>query len=301
MLPTAMSALHAADPNDLTPRILKAASSLGVLGGAGMTAPRILAALCNPVVTLAEVAALIEHEPGLTVRVLRVANSAFYGLARSVNTVDRAMVVLGLDAVRGIAAAACLDRTVMRAPETAAINRAALVRHSLATGTAAQALARQAQRALAPEAFIAGLLHNLGVPLQAMLDPLGVKGMIDALLVDPAQDIRALEIMGAMPSHEQCVGIVFESWKLPPTLIQAVMHHHAPLQADEPHRKLAALINVGLHVAWASGFHCPLEPALPHRPVEAMALLHLCDADVDVVLESLPERLNQLQHALDDV
>ena len=301
MLHSEMSAIAAQRSPDLTPRILKAASSLGLLGGTALSAPRMLAALCNPGTTLPEVAALIGHEPGLAVRVLRVANSAFYGLSRSVTTLERALVVLGLDAVRGIAAAACLDRTVMRSPETAVVNRAGLVRHSLATGAAAESLARRGHRTLASEAFISGLLHNLGVPLQAMLDFEGVKSMVDALLVDEAQDIRLLETMGAVPAHEHCVAIIFDSWNLPASLMQAVSHHHAPLEASEPHRKRAALLHLGMHVAWRSGFHFPLEPAMPDPPLEVMALLRLTAEDVDAVTQDLPVRLGQLQQALADV
>ena len=134
-----------------------------------------------------------------------------------------------------------------------------------------------------------------------MLDFEGVKSMVDALLVDEAQDIRLLETMGAVPAHEHCVAIIFDSWNLPASLMQAVSHHHAPLEASEPHRKRAALLHLGMHVAWRSGFHFPLEPAMPDPPLEVMALLRLTAEDVDAVTQDLPVRLGQLQQALADV
>lgn len=113
-------------------------------------------------------------------------------------TIERALVVLGVDAVRGIAAA-CLDLLVRRSADIATINRAALVRRSLATGIAAQALARAHHRLLAADAFLAGPLHNLGRPVQVLLDTEAVRWKGDALLVDPAQDIRELEAMRSLP------------------------------------------------------------------------------------------------------
>ena len=87
-------------------QILKAAGSVGVLGGSALSGPRIMAALCDPEIQAREVCSLIAREPALCARVLRVANSAFYGHARSIATLERALALLGQDAVRGIAAAA---------------------------------------------------------------------------------------------------------------------------------------------------------------------------------------------------
>src|ERR1700692_2204159 len=98
-------------------QILRAAASLGVLGSGANSAPRIMGALCNPAVSPKQVAALVGREPALYARVLRVANSPYYGQSRSITTIDRALVILGTDAVRGIAAAACLDPRLRRRGE----------------------------------------------------------------------------------------------------------------------------------------------------------------------------------------
>ena len=295
-----MSASPLPDPIAEIPRILKAASALGILGGAGLSAPRVLAALCNPRASNTEVSALILQEPGLAARVLKVANSAFYGRARSVNSIEGSLVVLGLDAVRGIAAAACLDRTVMRAPESALIQRTALVSHSLAVATAAEALARLRHRELSGEAFMAGLLHNLGVPIQAMLNAQGVKDLIAALSRDPGQDVRELELQHRLIGHEACATVVFESWNLPVPLIDAVAFHHHPREAPAQNRRLAWLVHAGLQVARGAGFGFPLEPLHALRDAEAMADLGISDAALDELQAALPERLAQLQAALAD-
>lgn len=296
-----MSASPDTDELFETPRILKAASALGVIGGGGFSAPRILAALCNPAASVAEVSALVELEPGLMARVLRVANSAFYGLSRKVTTIDRALIALGLDAVRGIAAAACLDRTVMRATETAPINRAAFVRHSLATATAAEAVARIRNRAVSQEAFIAGLLHNLGVPVQALLDPPGVSSMIDSLRENPQQDMRELECAHTQIGHECCGAVIFEAWNLAPSLVEATRHHHDPMAASEPHRKLASLVHVGLHIAQMTGHCFPLEPIYTPPNASALTRLELSAEELDQVAANLPDRLAVLQLALSGI
>jgi HD-like signal output (HDOD) protein len=292
-----MTASSSQNQDSAAAEILKAATALGVLGGGAQGAPRILALLCNPTVNAAEVAAVMGREPGLSLRVLRVANSAYYGLARSVSTIERALVLLGLDAVRGIAAAACLDRTVKRASEPAPIDMDALVRHSLATAVAAEALARIRHGSLAPEAFIAGLLHNLGVTVQLRLDPAGVGAMIDALQAMPERDIAALEAERVKVGHERCVAVLFEAWQLPAMLVEAARHHHDPMAAPEQHRELAALVNLGIHLSLACGNTYALEPAATRRNHAAMSLLGLTDEDLDRVAADLPERLARLQEA----
>ena len=157
-------------------QILAAAHELGVINGDAQAAPRLLSALCQPDATAQSISRLIGSEPGLAARVLRVANSPFYGVTRAIATIDRAVVVLGLDAVRGIAAAGCLDRSLSRGDPL--LNMSQLLRHSVATAAAAEALARMSDRSLAPEAFMAGLLHDFGSVLMTRLDPQGMSTLL---------------------------------------------------------------------------------------------------------------------------
>jgi HD-like signal output (HDOD) protein len=289
---------RAAAAVDADALILKAATALGVLGGGPHGAQRILALLCNPKVSASQVAEVMAREPGLTLRVLRVANSAFYGAARNVTTIERAFTLLGLDAVRGIAAAACLDRTIRHAGDSAAVDMDALVRHSLATAVAAESLARSRHPALAADAFIAGLLHNLGIAVQLQLDPHGCRELLDALRTMPERTLPELEAQRVQVGHEHCVAVLFEAWQLPPLLVEAARHHHTPLAAPQQHRKLAALVNLGIQLSLACGNTHALEPLVPQRDAAVMALLGLGDEDLDRASAALPERLAQLREAL---
>jgi len=277
---------------------MKAAAAIGVLGSGAQGVPHIMAILCNPNVNAGEVVALVGKEPALYARVLRVANSSYYGQSRSITTIDRALVLLGLDAVRGIAAAACLDRTVPRGGKYALIDMKALVQHSLATAAAAEAIARIKHSALAPEAFIAGLLHNLGIIVQVHLDSPGIEAMIRERRSDATRDMRTLESERSIVGHEECVAVVFESWQLPESLVAATRHHHDPMAADEPHRELAALVNLGANLGLAGGSTFTLEPAPVVRNAGAMAWLGLDDEALDGVAVALPSRVLELRRAL---
>ena len=281
-------------------QILRAAASLGVLGTGANGAPRIMAALCNPEVGSREVAALVGKEPALYARVLRVANSPYYGQSRSITTIDRALVVLGVDAVRGIAAAACLDRSLPRRGEDSVVDIKSLIRHSIATAASAESLARIRRPALAAEAFIAGLLHNLGIVVQLQLDAPGLQTMIKLREAGDVRDMRALELDCVVIGHEECVGVIFEAWQLPESLIAAARDHHDPMGAAAPHRELAALINLGANLGLAGGSTFGLEPSQVPRNAPAMASLQLDDDQMDGIAIDMPARVAALRSALMD-
>ena len=279
-------------------RILKSASTIGMLGSGARNAPRIIAALCDPGVSAAGIAALVAEEPTLYARVLRVANSAYYGQSRSVSSVERALVLLGVDAVRGIAAAACLDRTFARAANDGMVNMRAMIHHSHATAAAADSLARISHPALAPEVFIAGLLHNLGVAVQVQLDTPAVRAIIDLRRNGDRRDIRVLESEQSAVSHEECAAVIFDAWQLPQSLIAGIRHHHDPMMAPEPHREVAALVNLGATVGLAVGSTHTLEPIAVEHNAPAMARLGVSAEQLESVTRALPDRLAHLSRAL---
>jgi len=250
--------------------IVRAATSLGVIGGDTHAAHRILAALCDPTLDARHVAEIIQREPGLAVRVLKVSNSAFYGSSRNIATLDRALLLLGLDAVRGIAAAACLDRSVARRSTKVAIDPQALTHHCVASAFAAESFTRQSRKSGPAEAFMAALLHDFGVPVQERLDSEGVMRLMEALQEESAAEPAVLEASLVQVGHSRCAQVVFEHWNLPPAIVLAVRHHDNPALAPGPVRELTTLVHLGVQCALEAGFTHPLEPRQARIPREPL-------------------------------
>lgn len=284
----------ASDPAETA--ILKAAAALGVLGQNGSTAPRILATLYDPEATPAKIASVVALEPSLTVRVLRVANSSLYGLRQKVATIDRAVLVLGLAAVRSVAAAACFDRGVLRGARKLATDLDALHLHSLATAVAAESLANLHDKGRSSEAFIAGLLHDLGVLIQLRLDGGDVQALHDEMRsANGASEPRPAAI--AIP-HERCSCVTLEAWGLPPALVAATRHHHAPHAAPEAYRRNAGYVCIADHLSTAAGMGFACDGAPPMIDDALLELAQLTVKDVEAVAAALPERVAALQNAL---
>ncbi len=279
-------------------RILAASAQVGFLAVGRAALPALLARLCDPLSTAEEIARLLQHEPGVAARVLRVANSAYYAASGSVATLERAFVVLGVDAVRGIAAAACLDRDVNRALQASHIDAAALLRHWIATGVAAEALAKNGVRKYAAEAFIAGLLHDFGVVIQLQVDRDCFERMLARAAVDPALPVRELEAAAGCVSHERCAEICFKAWNLPASLTEAVGSHHAPAAVGAAARPLAQLVYLGNQLAIGQGYAYGIEPqAAPVDPAMLEAV-QLTRERYDEVASTLDERCRPLLAAL---
>ena len=279
--------------------LLEAASSLRLVGATASASARLIRMLCDETVGSDELSIRIERDPVLCARVLRVANSAFYAQQRSVTSIRRALQVVGLNAVRGIAAAACIDQVIP--PRVAALpDTPALLRHSLATGLASEMLAACRFPALMGEAFIGGLLHNLGVIIQAIVDPSGTTAMIASLGSRAPTDIRALERQHAAIAHEEAIAVVFDAWQLPHSLIAAASHHHLPAQAPENHRPLAMLVGTGARLSAAFGNAFSLEPTQLRldSDSEPPSLLELSDRELSAFREELPQRVTHLMSAL---
>lgn len=211
--------------------ILTAARSLG---SAGQFNGGVWRELADPDVNLHRLRNAVLEDPTLAARVLKVANSAFYRCGGKISTLEHAVVLLGLDAVRGIAAAAGLDRIA------AGGNRARVyVAHSVATASVARDVAALAGHSCGAEAFLAGLLHDLGLLVAWRL---------------AARHGAGARVVGVDAIHVRCSMVAMEAWSFPPALIKAVGGHHDLPQAGAASDVLGACVRLAHRLCENAGF-----------------------------------------------
>ncbi len=276
--------------------LIAAARALGASGG-GAGAARVLSLLYNPDVAIAAVLDCLRAEPGLAARVLKVANAPYYRQAGNIGTVDRAVAVLGLTAIRGVAASGCLDRlTPPRSGRAFDPERFRL--HSLAVACAAQELATATGAGFPGEAYMAGLLHDIGWLLLVKADPAAMAAYLPPQTADHAAALAA-EQAHFGTTHEACARLLTEAWAMPDWLALSIVNHHsaAALAAAQPGAGLAALpglLALADHVAQAAGFS--LQADSPSEPPPAIAQALGCtDAQLQALITTLPGTLAALQ------
>src|SRR3954467_15642933 len=132
---------------------------------------RIVSTVEDPKSTAAALHKIVAHDPALATRILKVVNSAFYGLPGQIGSVERAIVLLGLNAVKNIAVAASLGQLFRGVKLCEGFTAKDLWTHCIAVGVTARELARRLKLPIADEAFLAGLIHDLGILVSLQIMP----------------------------------------------------------------------------------------------------------------------------------
>ncbi len=146
----------------LDPKIQKKLDSIVELPTIPTVMSQVLAALDNPKLSANQLASLIERDQTLTAKVLKVANSPFYGFARKISTIDLAVVILGINVLKEIVLSLLIQKFFSRLSKSM-FDVKSFWNYSLFCGAAAKLLARKLGYKLAGEAFVAGLMHDLGI------------------------------------------------------------------------------------------------------------------------------------------
>lgn len=191
-------------------------------------------------------ASRIARDQAITARVLRVANSPFYGLQMRVGSIHDAIVVLGFSAVRSLVLTSAVV-TTLPAGKCAGFSADRFWRHVLGTAVAAQALARPLRRK--PESlFIAGLLHDIGRLVMLSANPEGFARVIDIATERDCHlvDVET-EIFGC--DHTAVGAAIAQHWNFPADIVEALAFHHNPAQTAPG--SLAAIIHYADGIAKA--------------------------------------------------
>jgi putative nucleotidyltransferase with HDIG domain len=192
----------------------------------------ITSAIDDPSSSTSMIGEVISKDSGLSVRLLRIANSSLYNFPSTVDTVSQAIIVIGIQQIRDLA----LGTMVIEmfdgiSPELVDMN--SFWRHSLACGIAARVLASHRREANVERFLVAGVLHDIGRLILYMKVPDQAK---EALVrsKDKGELLYKIEreIFGF--DHGEVGGALLRHWKLPPNLMDAVNFHHTPQKAKKP-------------------------------------------------------------------
>jgi HD-like signal output (HDOD) protein len=255
----------------------------------------------NPNSSAQDLNALIGRDPALSARVLKVVNSAFYGLPRQIGSINRAISLLGLNAVKNIAIAASLAKLFRGGSLCDRFDAKDLWTHSVAVATAAKLLAKEARMSSGDEAFLAGLMHDIGIMVELQCDRAKLAQVFADMQFDADGnaliDFRMAEraVFGA--DHGHFGEALCEQWKFPRSLALACGHHHDPMGAPAGARQIPWIVYLADRLATEhEGFHADLVDR--SIPEEALADLGLDLAQIENVRTQLTAALEEAQATL---
>lgn len=182
----------------------------------------------NPKSSALEVGRAISQDQALVSKILRIANSTFYGFPRKISTIPHAVVILGFANIRNLVLTASIFDTFQSKEGDGYFDREGFWKHSLACGVTSKLIAKRLGIKNLEEVFIWGLLHDLG---KLILDAYFREDFTRVVFLVKEKEIliRDAEQQLLGFDHAAVGSLVANKWNLPPAVIKAIRFHHNPL------------------------------------------------------------------------
>lgn len=242
------SAEGSLDKDDLKKKIVKRVNDLPPMPKVMLKAREIMA---DPNSSFKDIAKVIETDQAIAAKVLKVANSAYYGLSGMVSSIHQASVVLGYKTLEQVITMVSSSSLLGKQLKGYGLRAGVLWRHSLAVAVASKHIAQKRAPSLENDAFAAGLIHDAG---KLALDAYVVtkKKEIDAFLKSQSPSFLLAEQQVLGFDHTEIAHELCKKWKLPDEHATAMRYHHAPAEAENS--QLAHIIHLANYLAGQHGF-----------------------------------------------
>ncbi len=223
----------------------------------------------DPNSTVKDLERVIMKDPGLTTRILRLANSVHYGYARRISTISEASILLGFEAIKSMTLAASVNGLMIKKVPGYGLNENELWIQSQSCALISRYIAKKLRYPYADLAYVAGLLRDIG------------KVIISYYLVDYSKEIMIkleenpnLSFVDAEETvlgfnHSQIGAKVAKKWNLPDELIEAIEYHHDPEKATVNY-KLTAIIHLADAITMMLGIGLGVDGLIYNLSKEAL-------------------------------
>ena len=232
---------------------------------------------------------VIEHDPVITMKLLKLVNSAYYALSKSVSSVRHAVVYLGLNTVKNLALSIATVASLPRNNCTG-FNTNQFLLHSMTTASISQRLAKEyLGRTDATDLFVAGLLHDFGKVVFVQFIP---EEFSRAIAMAREENINLHEaetkVIGA--DHTEIGTMLAEKWQLPSDLVTCIRNHHSPNVSDEVDDCVFAANQISKRLKFGFSGN-PVVEKFPEHVAERFGM------DLDRLIESLGDMSDEVEKA----
>ncbi len=221
------------------------------------TALEVMRLASDSETSAAELSRIVSKDPSLASRILRVANSPYYGFAKRISTIEWAIVALGFETLRETVLSLTLI-DLFRGTASNHFDPRKFWKHSIDTASAARSLAKEMKNRVPGEAYAAGLLHDIGTLVLYRFfqdDFAEIERLVeeDGLLLSQAEAV----VVGT--SHADIGAWLAEKWSFPLHFVEAIRYHHNPAYA-QINPELTAIVHVANQIACYDGYSCSDAP-----------------------------------------
>ena len=249
--------------------------------------------MSRPDSNVKDLSRIIEIEQAIATRVLKMANSAYYGLSGKVSSVHHASVLLGFKALGELVSVAGISNLMSKDLRGYGLDSGDLWRHSIAVAFGSKIIANRKDTEFANQAFFAGLIHDAG---KLILDPYVYerKDFFDQFLANGDQTFLSAEktILGF--DHSEIAFELCQKWKIPNDQSLAIKYHHTPSRSDG--NELAFILHIADYIAMINGYQSETDGAGYPAEEGAMEFLNLREEDVENIKNDVHESVEKISH-----
>ncbi len=249
-------------------------------------AMKILHLIEDPDSTMTQLAQVLRLDEALLGRVLTWANSPFYGGISKVHTAEQAMMRLGMSTLRQLVLATSTTNLLGRPLRGYAMIRGELWRHSIAVASGARLVMAQNHRDLQDQAYVAGLLHDVGKlvfdTFVQQTDFCDLPEQNNGGQDGPSFDEIESDLLGM--DHAQLGAEVGRRWNLPDDLVEAIAYHHDPSRASADGKLVAAAVHVADAAALMAGLGLGIDGLDYRLDVAALEAIGWAPADMETLM-----------------
>ncbi len=260
---------------------------------------KIISVASDPNASAQELANAIMMDASLSSKVLKLANSAYYGIPRKITALNEAIMILGFKTVRNLAMSVFTYSALFGGKTDEEIDRKGLWRHFVYTAIAGELMGEMLGYPVKEELFITGLLHDIGKIALDVISPKIMKAVYRLALKTKKTFMEAEELL-EMPSHTAIGGKLAQRWGLPDMIVQTVEGHHVPeIFIDSMNSEVVAMIHISdvvVNVMYPGDSLSFGDPRLSH---EALNLLSLKPKFLVKFMDRLKERVKRADDFLE--
>jgi putative nucleotidyltransferase with HDIG domain len=254
--------------------------SINALPTVPSTLKHISSMLENPQLSIEELGRFISNDPALTSKILKMVNSAAYGFPNRISSISHAIMLLGLNVVRGLLLGVSVFELMQK-------NIAGLWEHSMGCAVVSRWIAQKHEFKEPEEVSICGLLHDIGkviliLHFPAEYEQAQEKARSEGIALHEAEKV----FFDA--THADVGSWLAQKWRFPINLVEALEYHHRP-QLSQQATLETAIVHVSDVLVRARGIGIDCEARVPDADPDAWKLLQLSDGDVKDILAELEE------------
>jgi putative nucleotidyltransferase with HDIG domain len=263
--------------------------------GMPATAARLMPLLQNPDASASKIEDILKYDPGLTANILKLTNSAYFGLPSRVSSVRQAIMLLGWKRLLQLVMTMCMSALMKKPVPGYDLPRGELWRHSVAVSVAADLLVKSLSISDADEVFTAALLHDIGKLVlgdYVQEDLEKIEGMVTKGI---SFEVAEFVVLGT--NHATIGARILQNWSLPQELVNAVSWHHDPENCDH-YCLLSDVVHIANIVGRRVGFRKGRDGQALEPSLEVAERLGVNQGHIDALAEQTLQEVGKLTDIL---